>query len=188
MKAAKIIACVFVTLAILAALSVVGYFVYTFVRNGQKSFYLSYGDARIGAGTNEIELQVNTTAFFTGRTIAGVGNENTQIENYTVSVVPTKKLASTVRYRAGDDNEIYIAADTDFSKTFKLAKYGATFSVFVPSDVDLKAALSAALGKDVDEISDVPSAKDAYFYIKVVYEAENATILIPLRLTLNRTV
>lgn len=184
MKAAKITAYVLVTLAIIAALTAVGLFVYTFVRNGQKSFYLAYGDTRLSAGTNEIDLPANTTAFFTGRTIAGVGDENTQVENYTVSVVPTKKFVTTVKYRGGDGKDTYVSGDTDFSKAFKVVKYGATFSVFVPIEIDLGTALTAALGSEVGTLSGVPSEQAAYFNIKVVYAAENVTILIPLNLTL----
>ena len=76
MKAAKAITYIIVTVAILAVLAAIGYFVYNFVRNGQKSFYLSYGNEKILAGTSEIELPSNTTVFFTGRTIAGVSGKN----------------------------------------------------------------------------------------------------------------
>lgn len=80
MRSVKAITYIIVTVAILAVLAAIGYFAYSFVRNGQKSFYLSYGNEKILAGTSEIELPSNTTVFFTGRTIAGVGEKSDQIK------------------------------------------------------------------------------------------------------------
>lgn len=122
MKAVKIITYIIVTVAIIAVLAAIGFFVYNFVRNGQKSFYLSYGNEKILAGTSEIELPSNTTVFFTGRTIAGVSDESTQVENYTVSVVPTQKLVTAIRYRVGEEKETYLSGDTDFPKRSESAK------------------------------------------------------------------
>ena len=184
MRSVKAITYIIVTVAILAVLAAIGYFVYNFVRNGQKSFYLSYGNEKILAGTSEIELPSNTTVFFTGRTIAGVSDESTQVENYTVSVVPTQKLVTAIRYRVGEEKETYLSGDTDFSKAFRVSKKGANFSVFIPVELELRAAISEAIGKDLSSVTGTPTDKGNYFELRVVYAAENATVIIPLNLTL----
>ena len=184
MKTVKILSYVLISLAIVAVITGTVYFVYNFIRNGQKSFYLSYGNEKILAGTNEIELPSNTTVFFTGRTIAGVSDESTQVENYTVSVVPTQKLVTAIKYRVGEEKETYLSGDTDFSKAFKVSKKGATFSVFIPVELELRAAVSEAIGKDLSSVTGTPTDKGNYFELRVVYAAENATIIIPLTLTL----
>lgn len=184
MKTAKTITYIILTLAVLAIVGIAGWFIYSFVRNGQKSFYVSYGETKISSGVSEIELPANTTIFFTGRTLAGTSAESTKVDNYTVSVVPTQALVRSVKYRIGDEKETYLSGDTDFSKTFNVKKDGATFSIFIPLEVDLKSAMTEALGENVDTLNNVPEESGTYFNLVIEYAAENAKIIIPLTLTL----
>lgn len=184
MKAAKVIAYVLVTLAVIAVVALAGWFVYSFVRNGQKSFYVSYGETKISAGTSELELPKNTTVFFSGRTIAGMGEESTLVENYTVKVVPTQKLVTAVKYRVGEEKETYLSGDADFSKAFKVTKKGATFSLIVPVELELKAAIAEAVEKEITTVSGTPAEEGSYFELVIEYAAENAKIVIPLTVAL----
>lgn len=183
MKTVKILSYVLISLAIVAVITGTVYFVYNFIRNGQKSFYVTYGETKIQAGSIVgLELPENETVFFTGRTVAGVGDENTQVENFTVSVVPLESLTG-VTYTV-DGKEEKLSSDLDFSETFKVNKTGATFSVFVPAKLDLKAAIAQATGKDVTSVSNLPDGKTDYFVIRVHYEPENTTVLIGIVLTI----
>lgn len=183
MKTVKILSYVLVSLAIVAVITGTVYFVYNFIRNGQKSFYVTYGETKIQAGSIVgLELPENETVFFTGRTVAGVGDENTQVENFTVSVVPLESLTG-VTYTA-DGKEESLTNELDFSNVFRVTKDGATFSVFVPAQLDLKAAIAQATGKDVTSVSNLPEGRTAYFVIRVHYEPENTTVLIGIVLTI----
>ena len=183
MKAIKVLSYLLVLLALAAVVTGTVYFINNFVRYGQKSFYVTYGETKIQAGSIVgLELPENETVFFTGRTLAGVGDKNTQVDNFAVSVVPLESLTG-VTYTA-DGKKEKLSSDLDFSETFKVNKTGATFSVFVPAKLDLKAAIAQATGKDVTSVSDLPNGKTDYFVIRVHYEPENTTVLIGIVLTI----
>lgn len=183
MKTVKILSYVLISLAIVAVITGTVYFVYNFTRNGQKSFYVTYGDTKIKTGSiASIDFPENETVFFTGRTLAGVGDKNTQVDNFAVSVVPLESLTG-VTYMS-DGKEESLTNELDFSNVFRVTKDGATFSVFVPAKLDLKAAIAQATGKDVTSVSNLPEGRTAYFVIRVHYEPENTTVLIGIVLTI----
>lgn len=183
MKTVKILSYVLISLAIVAVITGTVYFVYNFLRNGQKSFYVTYGETKIKTGSiASIDFPENETVFFTGRTLAGVGDKNTQVDNFAVSVVPLESLTG-VTYTS-DGKEESLTNELDFSNVFRVTKDGATFSVFVPAQLDLKAAIAQATGKDVTSVSNLPEGRTSYFAVKVNYEPENAVVLIGITLTI----
>ena len=175
MKAIKVLSYLLVLLALAAVVTGTVYFINNFVRNGQKSFYVTYGDTKIKTGSiASIDFPENETVFFTGRTLAGVGDKNTQVDNFAVSVVPLESLTG-VTYTS-DGKEESLTNELDFSNVFRVTKDGATFSVFVP--------IAQATGKDVTSVSNLPEGRTAYFAVKVSYEPENAVVFIGITLTI----
>ena len=178
MKLSKIILIVCYVVIIAFVLGVFGVFV-GFVNNGQKSFYLQYGETQLYNDVEHYEFNHNTYYYFNVKNSLGFTDEQINGIDYSIKVVldPTKLLSHGYTSYICDDHFYSFSEEIDCTDYFIVNQEGNSFVFRLASELTLSTILenyhsSSALS----EVPDVELYSDNYFVLIVTNNADNTTI------------
>ena len=93
MKTKTIISIVVYAVLLVVVLGVVA-FVFAYINNGQKNFYVQYGDEKISHKLENVELEKNATSLFYCKNVLGITDKQEQATNFTVRVQANSEALS----------------------------------------------------------------------------------------------
>lgn len=178
MKKTSAAVSVIVYIVLLAVVVGVIALVYAFINNGQKNFYVQYGNEKISHKTENVELPKNATSLFYCRNILGVTDETEKAKNFTVRVEPNRELIPDFDFTVdGKIKGFY--GNLDLTKGFSLAKGDGYFALYLPDTLTLQTVLQATYGESVVEgVPELDLYEKEYLSIVVYSEEEDATVTI----------
>lgn len=177
MKTKTIVSVIVYGIIIVAILGVIA-LVLAFVNNGQKNFYVQYGNEKISYKAENVELPKNATTLFYCKNVLGVTDEQEKAKNFTVRVEPNQKLIADFDFTVDGKTKGFYG-NLDLTQGLTIAKGEGYFSVYLPEELTLHQLLQACYPDST--VSGVPAInlyeKD-YLSIVVYSEEENATVTI----------
>lgn len=177
MKTKTIVSVIVYGIIIVAILGVIA-LVLAFVNNGQKNFYVQYGNEKISYKAENVELPKNATTLFYCKNVLGVTDEQAKANNFTVRIEPNQKLIADFDFTVDGKTKGFYG-NLDLTQGLTIAKGEGYFSVYLPEELTLHQLLQACYPDST--VSGVPAInlyeKD-YLSIVVYSEEENATVTI----------
>lgn len=168
-----------ISVLLLAVLAVVAVLAYLYVRNGQKNFYVQYGDLQVSDTAEDIEIGKGKVSLLYVRQVLGLTEKTSavKVSEYSVTIERTATFPITDFKR--DDEIANTYAIRDFSSAFSLQCYDGYFTVTLPETLTLLQLLTLLYPED--KITDVPEtdlwAKDC-FRLVVTAKKEKTTVII----------
>lgn len=180
MKTKTIVSVIVYGIIIVAILGVIA-LVLAFVNNGQKNFYVQYGNEKISRKTENVELPKNATSLFYCKNVLGLSDKQEKAKNFTVKIQANAETLADYDFSGfivdGKNKDFFRA--TDLTKGFDISIADGCFSLSLPETLTMQQVLekvySGAVVEGVPEIN--LYAKD-YLFIVVYSEEENTTVMI----------
>lgn len=126
---------------------------FTYVGNGQRNFYVKYGNETIISEKKGVELPKDSYSVFYCGTLTG------QAIDYDVQVFLNIKNMDNFDFSVGDNRKNFKNDITEYdcSKLFSVTKSDNCFILFVPSDLTVKKVLQSKYPKN--ELTGIPAVK-----------------------------
>lgn len=180
MKTKTIISIVVYGIIVVAILGVIA-LVLAFVNNGQKNFYVQYGNEKISRKITNVELPKNATTLFYCKNVLGVTDKQETAKNFTVKIQANAETLSEYDFSGfvvdGKNKDFFRA--TELTKGFNISVYNGCFSLFLPETLTLQTVLEKVYsGQSVEGVPDINLYEKDFLSIVVFSEEENATVII----------
>jgi hypothetical protein len=173
---AAITAIVYISLLAVAVGVIV--LVLAFVNNGQKNFYVQYGNEKISYKAENVELPKNATTLFYCKNVLGVTDEQAKANNFTVRIEPNQKLIADFDFTVDGKTKGFYG-NLDLTQGLTIVKGEGYFSVYLPEELTLHQLLQACYPDSmVSGVPDINLYEKDYLSIVVYSEEENATVTI----------
>ncbi len=177
MKTKTIVSVIVYGIIIVAILGVIA-LVLAFVNNGQKNFYVQYGNEKISYKAENVELPKNAVTLFYCKNVLGVTDEQAKANNFTVRVEPNQKLIADFDFTVDGKTKGFYG-NLDLTHGLTIAKGEGYFSVYLPEELTLHQLLQACYpDSTVSGVPDINLYEKDYLSIVVYSEEENATVTI----------
>lgn len=165
---------------VILIIGVVG-MVFAFMNNGQKNFYVQYGNENISYKTENKELQKNAYNVFYCKNVLAVSDETAKADNFTVTIMANEKAFADCDFSSmkmdGIPTNSFLA--TDCTAAFDIEIYDGYFTLYLPETLSAVTVLKKVYPES--EFVGVPEInlyeKD-YFSILVYSEQEKSTVTI----------
>ena len=180
MKTKTIISIVVYAVLLVVVLGVVA-FVFAYINNGQKNFYVQYGDEKISHKLENVELEKNATSLFYCKNVLGITDKQEQATNFTVRVQANSEALSEYDFTGftldGKTKDFF--KGTDITNGFDIQLGEGHFTLYLPETLTLMSVLEKVYPDA--EIAGVPEvdlyAKECLSLI-VYCDQEKATVTI----------
>ena len=177
MKTKTIVSVIVSGIIIVAILGVIA-LVLAFVNNGQKNFYVQYGNEKISYKAENVELPKNAATLFYCKNVLGVTDEQAKANNFTVRIEPNQKLIADFDFTVDGKTKGFYG-NLDLTQGLTIAKGEGYFSVYLPEELTLHQLLQACYpDSTVSGVPDINLYEKDYLSIVVYSEEEKATVTI----------
>lgn len=140
-----------------------------FINNGQKTFYVQYGETEIRNKAENVELPTNELLVFECKNSMGLGAE------YNVKIFFAEKFEYKVNNVLSSSSEL-----DDISDNFNLVKNKDFFTLFIDKNLTVEKILKTFYsGKTVSSVPSVDLTKNDYFTL-IVTSANNEKDIIKI--------
>lgn len=181
MKNAKTIVSVVLRIVLIVLLFGAVGMTFAFINNGQKNFYVQYGNETISYKTENKELQKNAYNLFYCKNILAVSDETAKANNFTVTILPNEKAFAGCDFSSmkmdGIPTNSFLAPDC--TSAFDISIYDGCFTLYLPETLTAETVLNKVYPES--EFVGVPEInlyeKD-YFLILVYSEQDKTTVTI----------
>ena len=181
MKNAKTIMSVILRIVLIVLLLGVVGMAFAFINNGQKNFYVQYGNETISYKAENKELQKNALNVFYCKNVLAVSDETAKADNFTVTVIANEKAFSGIDFSSmkmdGIPTNSFLA--TDCTAAFDISISDGCFTLYLPETLTAESVLKKVYSES--EFVGVPEInlyeKD-YFLILVYSEQDKTTVTI----------
>lgn len=180
MKTKTIISVVVYGIIIVIILGVIA-LVIAFVNNGQKNFYVQYGDEKISHKIENVELPKNATSLFYCKNVLGLSDKQEKAKNFTVLVAANEKAFAdhdfsgyTVDGKAKD-----FFRGTELTKGMDIQICDGYFMLYLPDALTLQSVLEKVYpDSTVKGVPEINLYEKDYLQLVVYSEEEKATVTI----------
>lgn len=177
MKTKTIVSVIVYGIIIVAILGVIA-LVLAFVNNGQKNFYVQYGNEKISYKAENVELPKNATTLFYCKNVLGLSDKQEKATNFTVRIEPNQKLIADFDFTVDGKTKGFYG-NLDLTQGLTIAKGEGYFSVYLPEELTLHQLLQACYpDSTVSGVPDINLYEKDYLSIVVYSEEEKATVTI----------
>lgn len=165
---------------VVVLLGVIG-MVFAFMNNGQKNFYVQYGDEVISYKAENKELQKNAYNIFYCKNVLAVSDETAKADNFTVSVMANEKVFADCDFSSmkmdGVPTNSFLA--TDVTAAFDITIGDGCFVLYLPETLTAETVLKKVYPDSaLTGVPDINVYEKDYFFIVVYSEMEKATVTI----------
>lgn len=152
-----------------------------FIENGQKNFYVQFGNEKISYKTENKVLQKDAYNIFYCKNILGITDETSKADNFTVSVYANDKAFAACDFSTmkmdGIPTNTFLA--TDCTAAFDITIYDGYFILYLPKTLSAATVLHKIYpNSNITNIPEIDLYEKDYFYISVYSEQEQATVTI----------
>lgn len=177
----KVIAKVLISLIVIVILIGAVAMIYAFIDNGQRNFYIQYGNEKISYKLDDISLQKNAYNIFFCKNLLAISDDATKATNYTVSVVVIDDAFADIDFSAmkmdGIPTNSFLT--TDVTDAFDIYIDSGYFIIYLPSTLTPKTVLNKVYPNvNITGAPNIDLYEKDYFYIQVYSEEEQSTITI----------
>ncbi len=180
MKSKSVISTVIYVAIFVAILGVIA-LVFAFINNGQKNFYVQYGDEKISYKKENVELPKNATSLFYCKNVLGLSDKQEKAKNFNVCIQANADALADYDFSGfvvGEKNIDFFRA-TDLTKGFDVQIGDGYFSLYLPETLTLQSVLEKVYaGSTVSGVPEINLYEKDYLQIVVTSEIEKANVTI----------
>lgn len=157
-------------LLLVLLLGVVG-MAYSYIGNGQRNFYVQYGNEVITGEKKDVEFEKDNVYVFTCGTLTG------QTVSFDVRITLNVKNVENFDFSVDDNRKNFKSdlAEYDCSKLFNLVKSETCFYLSVPFDLTLQAVIQSKYpDKTITDVPNTDMQKENSFILTVTDGVEKA--------------
>ena len=179
-KTSTVMSVIFRVIVVILIIGVVG-MVFAFMNNGQKNFYVRYGNENISYKTENKELQKNAYNVFYCKNVLAVSNEMSKADNFTVTIMANEKALSGCDFSSmkmdGIPTNSFFA--TDVTVAFDITIGNGYFTLYLPETLTAETVLNKVYPEvEITGIPEINLYEKDYFSILVYSEQEKSTVTI----------
>lgn len=165
---------------VVVLLGVIG-MVFAFMNNGQKNFYVQYGNEVISYKAENKELQKNAYNIFYCKNVLAISDETAKAENFTVSVIANEKAFADCDFSSmkmdGVPTNSFLA--TNVTAAFDITIGDGFFVLYLPETLTAETVLRKVYpDSTITGIPEINLYEKDYFSILVYSEQEQSTVTI----------
>ncbi len=165
---------------VILIIGVVG-MVFAFMNNGQKNFYVQYGNENISYKTENKELQKNAYNVFFCKNVLAVSDEMAKADNFTVTIIANEKAFAGCDFSSmkmdGIPTNSFFA--TDCTAAFDISICDGFFILYLPEMLTVETVLNKVYPKvEITGVPEINLYEKDYFLILVYSEQEKSTVAI----------
>lgn len=180
MKTKTIISVIVYGIIIVIILGVIA-LVIAFVNNGQKNFYVQYGNEKISYKVDNAELPKNATTLFYCKKILGITDKQEKAKNFTVSIVANEKAFADYDFSGytvdGKVKDFF--RGTELTKGMDIQICDGYFMLYLPETLTLQSVLEKVYpDSTVEGVPEINLYEKDYLQLVVYSEEEKATVTI----------
>ena len=155
-----------------------------YLNNGERNFYVQYGDRKIAHNAENVELHKDEITVFYCKNILAVTpeQENVKAQDYEVTVQPNRKALQDFSFTVDRERQRFYGSDIDYGAGFDVSTHDGFFTVYMPKDYTMSEYLNRIYGKTVTsadiELSEIKLYEKDCFTLSVRYIPDNSTVTI----------
>ena len=155
-----------------------------YLNNGERNFYVQYGDRKIAHNAENVELHKDEITVFYCKTILAVTpeQENVKAKDYAVTVQPNRKALPDFSFNVDGERRRFYGSDINYGAGFDVSTHDGFFTVYMPKDYTMSEYLNRIYGNSVTstdiELSGIKLYEKDCFTLSVRYIPDNSTVTI----------
>lgn len=155
-----------------------------YLNNGEKKFYLQYGDRKIAHNAENVELHKDEMTVFYCKNILAVTpeQESVKAQDYEVTIQPNKKVLPDFSFTVDGERRRFYGNGIDYGAGFDVSTHDGFFTVYMPKDYTMSDYLNRIYGKTVTsadvELPGIKLYEKDCFTLSVRYIPDNSIVTI----------
>ena len=171
-----------ISLVVVIAIGFIGYMAYSFIVNGQKTVYLTYGDKKI-SNKAELTLEKNVYSTFFVKNALAVSSDSAYINDFQAKICFNKEFEKELEsftYTVDGETVTGISPDVDYTSAFELYVEDSMIMLKLPEELTFQSVLQSIYGLDKTVVvSEDKSVYDGYYFgLMVYYPTEDETLTV----------